>query len=515
MSKACAYFYKDGVLDGVAPEIECDKVINHLREGVSVHFGFSPDAVDVPESRFKNLKEVGRHLFEIEKETGGTFCIRNVPIFKTHASQTRKYQADEAFLDRIVKNYHATKAATKDVFGSGQYSWLPKVHFGHTPSDPNIPEQKNAGFISGMFRVGNFLFADFSGLDKDSLNDLVSGKYPDRSPEVDVNRGRLLSVAFLGHRAPHFGMPQMRHDVMRKKYETLGIERHSFNTEDFSEVPMSKPVTADQLAKFQTCVQDAIKKFKDETQFEPESAQLEELIRNVIQETVQDKVNDSPAGQEGYDASEYLDLESKAHHEASGDKDNAEPKKEGDNVQNSIDDAIEVIRHAFDPANEQKSGEATKALGELQKVLHTFGDMLKTHQAAITSLNGENAKLKEEKVEIHLRSELEKIRRDGHLSVGDHEDIERHLGILRVLDDTKQKEYLDQLRRSPKNERVVKHTFKRGEVVESTPNPRDVVSVVKHAFQDRSVKAAAEQLGIDEKTAILAESYAAIQGWDD
>lgn len=190
--------------------------------------GFDVTGVKVPDPRFIELSSVTPEMFRIVPDAD-LFNILNVPLYKTHGD-TRKngHVSDAAFLDRMVRNHYTTKEATKHLFGTDAFAWLPKFHLGHTPNNPDLPERECIAFIDNLYRVGDFLFGDIQGLSKNDLQLITSGRYPDRSAEVDIKRARLLSVAALGFRTPHFGLPQMNPRRMRSQYEKL-VQKHLFS----------------------------------------------------------------------------------------------------------------------------------------------------------------------------------------------------------------------------------------------------------------------------------------------
>ncbi|HOP33365.1 MAG TPA: hypothetical protein PKU94_08315 [Candidatus Hydrothermia bacterium] len=305
----------------------------------------------VPAPRFSSLKEAAKHLFSIEPYGEDQFLIRNVPIYKTHGdTRGNKHVSDRKFLDRMVKNFYATLEATKNLFGDSSYAWLPKFHIGHTPNNPDLPERPNAGFWKELFRVEDFLFGDLV-VDKNGMESLLSGNYPDRSAEVDIKRGRLLSVAALGFRTPHFALPQMRPDVLRKKYKEL-IQKHAFSDSirHFitlgEELPMAKTKTKSRqretlspsvVARFFMSLQcneelnekyEALKDELIQKHMEknggtaPNMADLQQIIMQVIQQMMSQQMNQAPpagAGPGGmmFNSSDALDFESSVHHGAS------------------------------------------------------------------------------------------------------------------------------------------------------------------------------------------------------
>lgn len=305
----------------------------------------------MPTPRFSSLKEAARHLFRIEPYGEDQFLIRNVPIYKTHGdTRGNKHVSDRKFLDRMVKNFYATLEATKNLFGDSSYGWLPKFHIGHTPNNPDLPERPNAGFWKELHRVEDFLFGDLV-VDKSGMESLLSGNYPDRSAEVDIKRGRLLSVAALGFRTPHFALPQMRPDVLRKRYNEL-TQKHAFgdSIKHFitlgEELPMAKMKTKNRrretlsptvVARFfmsLQCDEDLNEKYealKDEMIQKhmgenggsaPNMQALQQIIMQVIQQMMQGQMNDAPpagAGPGGmmFNSSDALDFESSVHHEVS------------------------------------------------------------------------------------------------------------------------------------------------------------------------------------------------------
>lgn len=302
----------------------------------------------VPAPRFKTLKEAAKFLFKIEPYEGDQFLIRNVPIYKTHGdTRGNKHVSDHKFLDRMVRNFYATLEATKNLFGESSYGWLPKFHMGHTPNNPDLPERPNAGFWKELHRVEDFLFGDLV-VDKHGMEALLSGNYPDRSAEVDIKRGRLLSVAALGFRTPHFALPQMRPDVLRKKYNEM-IQKHSYSDGSIKhlitlgeELPMPKTTRKktrnrasldpqkvarffmtlqfdDELnEKFEAAKTEAIQKHMDMHGGQaPNAGSLQNLIMQIIQQMMGQQMNQAPPASSGgtmFNASDALDFESSVHH---------------------------------------------------------------------------------------------------------------------------------------------------------------------------------------------------------
>src|SRR5690606_12924643 len=115
--------------------LPADFVVRH-----SGSFIMSADGeADLPPPRFHSLKALAKSMFQITKEANGTYTIRNVPLYKAHPDM-RKYgvQCDRSFLDRMVKNFYATRIATKELFGTTRFSWLPKIPWGHTPDNGDV-----------------------------------------------------------------------------------------------------------------------------------------------------------------------------------------------------------------------------------------------------------------------------------------------------------------------------------------------------------------------------------------
>lgn len=361
--KLSAYEYHNGHIADILDTEDGLVFTSQTKKGFSVPLDFiarhrsafmlaGEGEVKLPPPRYRSLKEVAQHLFKIENGPKGTYVIRNVPIYKAHPD-TRKYgvTCDKKFLDRMVKNFYATTSATAELFGTDRHGWRPKIHYGHTPDDPDVEERECAGFIDSPYRIDDFLFADYIGLDKSSLDQLVSGRYPDRSAEVDLRRARLLSVAVLGYRTPHFALPQMTPQELRQQYLAViqknaasvqGVETCVFLEEDFG-MPTTKrnirkqePLTPELVAKFfmkmaedeklSAMYDTALAKHCDMNGGAmPQGNALMQMIQQVMQQMMSQKMNSAPAGQAGqtgqqgpaqYSLSDLLDLESRAHHSA-------------------------------------------------------------------------------------------------------------------------------------------------------------------------------------------------------
>lgn len=324
-----------------------------LRENNSAGLvlGCSWPNVSVPVARFKKLRDVGPQMFTLERQ-GDTFAIRNVPLYKGHPD-TRKigHVSDRKFLDRMVKNFWQVKQSTEKMFGNSQHAWLPKFHIGHTTSDPSLPEQPCIGQIDNLFRVEDFLFGDLVNLSQNAVDDLIGGKYPDRSAEVDIRRARLLSVAALGYRAPHFALPQMKPELMRRSYTELlsqhsyveDVQRFLLLDEDTKVLERSNSVASTKTKKkaaspeeiarfaiemqtndtardlFEKCHTELVQKHMDESgeSAPPQGDMMSKLIAMAMQMAMSKMMN--PGGMMGgtglftFD-SDALDLESKTHH---------------------------------------------------------------------------------------------------------------------------------------------------------------------------------------------------------
>ena len=335
----------------------------------SLVWGGGSGKVDIPQSRFNSLRDMGKELFKLEKGSADTFLIRNVPIYKCHGdTRKRGHVSDRGFLDRICRNFYQTKHTTENLFGNGGFAWLPKWHIGHTPSNPDWPEKSSVGLIDNVYRVEDFLFGDIVGLDKSSADEIIAGRWPDRSAEIDTKRARLLSVAALGYRTPHFGLPQMRSEHLREQYRAL-VEKHSFSDEivkdvflreDFEmpcEVKSDKQrkamhaaakgkstlgipkrvgeefVTKEKLSvedvakfflrcehedglreKFEAAKDEQIQKHFDMMGAAPQGQDLQGLIMQVIQQLMMKKQNTESNNPYQMNVSDALDFEATMHH---------------------------------------------------------------------------------------------------------------------------------------------------------------------------------------------------------
>lgn len=353
------YHFQNGWCSG-SFEMPDDYVTSLEKHAGNLLIGATADScMDVPPARFRTLQEAGKNLFKVELGPAGTYTIRNVPLYKTHGDTRRSgHSSDRAFIDRMVRNFWQTKHSTKRLFGDDSFAWLPKYHIGHTPADPDAFERCSTGFVDNCFRVEDFLFGDLVGLSKEALEEFKDGRYPDRSAEVDTKRARLLSVAALGFRTPHFGLPQMRPEHLRQQFDAL-VSKHRregeidyflLTPEEFRDmtgtkkngkkvVKFSKEQVADFLMKcqlddelneqFETAKSKAIQKHMDMAGAAPSGGGLMQIIQQVLQQMMTQKQNSEPStsayGMPGaapqMNASENLDFESDSHHTQDADDD--------------------------------------------------------------------------------------------------------------------------------------------------------------------------------------------------
>lgn len=369
------YHYKGGRLKDVWEDASSDLVKavcsqswveKNFGKDSSFVFGGDSNGEVKTTSKFNKLREVTPHMFNISQSDDGTYTIHNVPIFKTHGGTRRNgHVSDRKFLDRMVKNYFLTKEATNNLFGEDHFAWLPKFHIGHTPNDSNLPEMDAVGYISNPYRVEDFLFSDLIGLSKESLDRFLSGRNPDRSAEVDIKRGRLLSVAALGFRTPHFGLPQMRSDVLKKKWDDF-ISKHDnanssvksflFTREDLpmatkrtkkvSKVKFDPEISTrfflaleqddDLKAEFESQKDERIQKYMGMNGGQPPmGGDLMSIIQQVIQSMMSQKMN-TDCNNPMMNASDAIDFESSEHHES-----DQGFEEEGTSVKGATSDGLE------------------------------------------------------------------------------------------------------------------------------------------------------------------------------
>jgi hypothetical protein len=166
-------------------------------------------------------------MFDLRPNPDGTVNILNVPIFKTH--QDRRYNCDEAWLDRCVADFMGQKLESLELAeGDARYAMLPSVTVGHTPEDPNAPEPLCEGFLDNVRRVGRLLYADLMHVSRDAWGKIKDGKLPYRSAEVIPSKHRITNLSLLGGRYPHFALP-----VMRFRSRAHGeVIRYTFATKD-------------------------------------------------------------------------------------------------------------------------------------------------------------------------------------------------------------------------------------------------------------------------------------------
>lgn len=430
MRKLWAYEYAGSAMTDI---LECDdsgiftsqtrKNLTLPTEFIARHSGSfvlaAEGDVDVPAPRFNSLRELHKHLFKIESTGDGMYAIRNVPVYKSHPD-TRKYgiNCDRGFLDRMVKNFYATIAATKDLFGSDKYAWRPKLHYGHTPDSPDVEERENAAFLDNLYRVDDFLVSDIIGLDKATLNRVINGRYPDRSAEVDLKRARLLSVALLGFRTPHFALPQMQPQELRQQYLAViqknhkdvdGIVSQVFLEKDF-DMPQAKKSNRkresfdtsnpENVAKFfmelsenermNAMFEQACSKHCDQFGAMPQGGNLMGIIQQIMQQMMSQKMNTAqpgPSGQGGstqFNSSDALDMESRAHYEA-GEEDLDEEGtevakgKQGEDANVKSDGQPDVDDPDYDTVSEGGSVVSKSVAQKLTRAKNTLKNVRDPH----------------------------------------------------------------------------------------------------------------------------------------
>ncbi len=181
-------------------------------------------------------------MFDLQKNADGTVNILNVPIFRTH--QDRRYNCDEAWLDRCVADFMGQKLESLELAGGdAKYAMLPSLTVGHTPEDPNAPEPHCEGFLDNIRRSGKLLYADLMNVSRDAWTRIKAGKLPYRSAEVIPSKHRITNLSLLGGRYPHFALP-----VMRFRSKAHGeVLRYTFTTEP--RTPVMDPNELLQLAQ--------------------------------------------------------------------------------------------------------------------------------------------------------------------------------------------------------------------------------------------------------------------------
>lgn len=164
-------------------------------------------------------------MFDLRPNPDGTVNILNVPIFRTH--RDRRYNCDEAWLDRCVADFMGQKLDSLEVAGGdAKYAMLPSVTIGHTPEDPNAPEPHCEGFLDNVRRAGKLLYADLVNVSREAWDKIKSGKLPYRSAEVIPSKHRITNLSLLGGRYPHFSLP-----IMRFRSKAHGeVLRYTFTT---------------------------------------------------------------------------------------------------------------------------------------------------------------------------------------------------------------------------------------------------------------------------------------------
>jgi hypothetical protein len=471
----------------------------------------TPSDLRVPVARFGSLRESGKRLFEMESGSGDTWIIKNVPLYKAHPDN-RKYgvSCDRKFIDRMIKNFYATRVATQQLFGDSEFAWLPKLHYGHTPNNPDLPERSNAGFIDNLFRVEDFLFGDLVGLDKAGLNTLMSGQYPDRSAEVDLKRARLLSVAALGFRTPHFALPQMRPDQLREKYRAMTAKHEIENvaTEILlrEDMPMAtktrksqERLTASEVARFwaacqvdnelqeefETLKDAAIAQYCSENkEKEPKGEDMEKIATKAMKALMEKRMNTDAA----QNAGDFIDFESDAHHDnrvgfdeegtgvagpddrgnrkgpmgedSSVDSDGEPSADEGPGQGDTIDEGGNVVsrsvaavttkvKHSLGLIKDKHTRDQVgAAFSEVLQTMNNVAGFVEKQGAALTNLSRENARQRRNHRTAKFTGRLEKMFSSGNPNVTSKSQIDTHLSFLDDLPDEKAEAYLDNLERA-------------------------------------------------------------------
>lgn len=169
----------------------------------------------------KNVREMPKRFFVPHKDGEDNWTVQNVPILRTTSRGKEIYS--EEYLDRLVATFwRDLEEVTTDFSADEPQGFYPTVIEGHTYDEPLMKnEQRPArGFVSALWRSGNTVMANFSGISDEYIRRLRAGEFPNRSCEVKVKNQRIVSVALLSEE-PYFHLPQMRRFSAEGGDETL------------------------------------------------------------------------------------------------------------------------------------------------------------------------------------------------------------------------------------------------------------------------------------------------------
>jgi len=182
------------------------------------------------------LQPVAKQLFSIRDDGDGKYSICNVPILACESRGMKLY--DEEYLDRLVATFWQDRETVLQSYpGSEAHPFEPTVIVGHTADkkadglDKN-QQRESIGTISAMWRDGEHLYCDISGLSGEWTQRLRGGALPHRSCEVKVKSCRIVSLALLSEE-PFFHMPAMTRFSESTSDEGVEVFRFSLEGVNF------------------------------------------------------------------------------------------------------------------------------------------------------------------------------------------------------------------------------------------------------------------------------------------
>jgi hypothetical protein len=200
-----------------------------------------------------------------DKKNKGTFSISSIPVFKAGVHKGEGYSIED--LDEIVKNTNMLiKMKALD----------PVLKLGHNEGQELLQQDgyPAAGYISNVYREGNYLFIDAYDIPKVVYELVEKGAYKGRSAEIYKNfqnpetkeaMGKVLrAVAILGVDIPEVkGLGDMLAMYHVEKKQKLEIAYTSFSEDDFKEAKKMK-WTTERVKAVYPCCSDAVERFMKE-----------------------------------------------------------------------------------------------------------------------------------------------------------------------------------------------------------------------------------------------------------
>lgn len=463
-------------------------------------------------------------LFEIQPDGDNLFRINNVPVFQAY-SHPKRPPVDEKFLDDMVLSFWSMRDACSSEFGD-DYCWLPKVHIGHT-DDRDMTERPVGAFVDNLRRIGNTLYCDIRFVERDLLDTLRKGAFPDRSIELDYDNRRLISVALLGATPPFFKLPQMRQFSDSKDASKLSgaVARFSQDVTVEHRVVTMRYHDMDPTKRAQGLIAfmeafgatfagafDDLVKFVDE--LDGDIKGLYEMIRKALlkKKTVEQNTESGRNYEVTLeDLQKFVCSDGKTTAVATNTEGWFHPEnpKHGEHVGVTNDGEPASAPQHFDDAQARTLYAENQTL---RTTIKKFGD-------ALSNINKEleverEARRNQEKLANleKFRSELVALRMQGSSAVPSPEAVDQHLEILSSLsDDAARQKYMDIQKAAPKalrRERVPMSQTTQFSASGSQSN--GVKKYLDDYKADPKLRADLRQMGIEE-----GEHYALVSRFTD